>query len=80
MLRLRKLHKDYDPTDRIAAMNHVQGLQAQGELATGLLFVDPEAADLHAALNTCAAPLNTLGRAELSPGAKALDKLNASLR
>ena len=36
--------------------------------------------DLHAALNTSARPLNTLGEAQLCPGIPSLDKLNASLR
>ncbi len=79
-LRLRKLRSDYDPTDRIAAMNHVQSHQARGEVVTGLLYVDGEAGDLHQALNTSATPLNALGDRQLSPGAKALDKLNAALR
>jgi 2-oxoglutarate ferredoxin oxidoreductase subunit beta len=80
VLRLRKLHADYDPTRRAAAMNFVQEHQALGEVVTGLLYVEAEATDLHAALNTSAAPLNALGSAQLCPGAGALDKLNASLR
>ena len=46
----------------------------------GLLYVDPEAGDLHAAINTTAAPLNSLGAGKLCPGAGALEKLNASMR
>jgi 2-oxoglutarate ferredoxin oxidoreductase subunit beta len=80
VMRLRKLHADHDPTNRLAAMNLVQGLAAQGEVATGLIYVDPGATDLHAALNTSAAPLNRLGEAALCPGAAVLDKLNAGLR
>ena len=80
VLRLRKLHADYDPTDRLAAMNHVQLHQARGEVLTGLLYVEAEAGDLHEALNTTATPLNALGRGELCPGAEALARLNASLR
>jgi len=80
MLRLRKLHEGYDPTDRLAAMNHVQMHQARGEVVTGLLYVDPDASDLHAALNTSATPLNALGRGDLCPGAQALAGLNAALR
>ena len=79
-MRLRKLAADYDPTDRIAAMNHIQAHQAKGEIVTGLLFVDPDAQDLHHALNTVHKPLNTLGEADLCPGRAALDKLNAALR
>ena len=79
-LRLRKLHTDYDPTDRVVAMSYMHARAAEGELLTGLLYVEGEAGDLHAALNTSARPLNSLGKAELCPGAAALDKINASLR
>jgi 2-oxoglutarate/2-oxoacid ferredoxin oxidoreductase subunit beta len=79
-LRLRKLKADYDPTDRLAAMNQVAIHQARGEVLTGLLYVDPEAGDLHAALNTSAIALNALGKDKLCPGVERLAKLNASLR
>ena len=80
IMRFRKLHADYDPTDRVAAMNHLHERQAAGEIATGLLFIDPEPQDLHAHLDTVALPLNRLDDAALVPGAAALEKLNASLR
>jgi 2-oxoglutarate ferredoxin oxidoreductase subunit beta len=80
LLRLRKLHPDYDPTDRFKAMSYMQEHQERGEVVTGLLYVDPLATDLHIALNTTRLPLNTLGPAQLSPGAKALEKINAALR
>jgi 2-oxoglutarate ferredoxin oxidoreductase subunit beta len=80
VLRLRKLDAGYDPRDRLAAMNLIAQRQAQGEIATGLLYVDPDAGDLHAHLNTVDAALNTLGVAELSPGAGTLAKINAGLR
>ena len=80
ILRLKKLHADYDPTDRVAAMAYMQGHAAKGELVTGLLYLEAEAGDLHAAQNTSARPLNSLGTAELCPGVAALDKLNAGWR
>jgi len=61
-------------------MNYIQAHQAKGEIVTGLLFVDPEAGDLHQHLNTVPAAFNRMGAAELCPGATALAKLNASLR
>ena len=79
-LRLRKLKADYDPTDRLAAMNQVQIQQARGEVLTGLLYVDPQAGDLHEAMNTSAVSLNAMGRDRLCPGTTALAKLNESLR
>ena len=80
ILRLRKLHANYDPTDRIAAMNHLNESSANHEIATGLLFVDGEPSDLHAAANTVDTPLNMLNDGALIPGSVALAKLNASLR
>ncbi|MBI5716757.1 MAG: 2-oxoacid:ferredoxin oxidoreductase subunit beta [Burkholderiales bacterium] len=79
-MRLRKLHADYDPTDRVGALTHVQALQAEGEVPTGLLFIDPEARDLHAALGTVPRALNALGEDALCPGSALLARINASLR
>jgi 2-oxoglutarate ferredoxin oxidoreductase subunit beta len=80
VLRLRKLDAAYDPRDRLAAMNLIQQRQAQGEVVTGLLYLDPQAGDLHDHLDTVPVPLNTLEAAELSPGAAVLAKINAALR
>ncbi len=80
LLRLRKLHPEYDPTNRYGAMSYMQEHQSRGEVVTGLLYVDPLATDLHMALNTTVKPLNTLTAEQLCPGSKALDKINAALR
>ena len=80
ILRLHKLHADYDPSDRIAAMNFVQQRHARGEVVTGLLYVDPDPVDLHQHLNTAWAPFNSLGADRLCPGADVLERLNASFR
>ncbi|MBU6404065.1 MAG: 2-oxoacid:ferredoxin oxidoreductase subunit beta [Proteobacteria bacterium] len=80
VLRLHKLHADYDAHDRVGAMNYLQAHQAKGEVVTGLLYVDPEARDLHAHLDTVDAPFNTLGERELCPGAAVLEKINKGLR
>jgi len=79
-LRLNKLDRGYDPHDRVAALTHVQRCQQEGEVVTGLLYVDPEAVDCHEILETVDRPLNSLGEAELCPGSKALDGINASYR
>ena len=80
VLRLRKLHADYDASDKIAAMNFLQQRSAEGEIVTGLLYVQSDPADLHELLNTVETPLNQLGEKELVPGAAALEKFNAMLR
>ena len=43
ILHLRKLDNDYDPSDRVGAMNHLQERHALGEIVTGLLYVDAKA-------------------------------------
>ena len=80
VLRLRKLHADYDPTDRYAAMSYMQAHAARGEIVTGLLYLDALPTELHTALNTCAAPLNSLDVTQLCPGAAELGNINAALR
>jgi len=79
-LKLSKLHADYDPTDRAAAMAYVQHHHNKGEVLTGLLYVEEQADDMHANLKTSAVPLNRLGEKELCPGAAKLVDINAEYR
>jgi 2-oxoglutarate ferredoxin oxidoreductase subunit beta len=80
MIRLRKVAPDYDPRDRLAAMTYLQERQAAGEIVTGLLYLEPEAHDLHDTLNTVETPLNALLDRDLCPGSAVLQGVNASLR
>ncbi|MDP3748063.1 MAG: 2-oxoacid:ferredoxin oxidoreductase subunit beta [Phenylobacterium sp.] len=80
ILQLHKLAQHYDPSDRVGALAYLQARQALGEIVTGLLFIDPEARDLHENLDTVDVPLNSLNEAELVPSLDVLAKLNASLR
>lgn len=79
-LHLHKLAKDWDPMDRLSAINAVHTAKAKGEILTGLLFIDEDSSDLHSLLNTSDLPLNALSQEVLCPGAVALDGLNAALR
>ena len=80
VLRLRKLAKDYDVHDPIAAMRYLLERHSAGEIVTGLLYVERGPEDLHKHLHTPAAPLKDLGEAELCPGSATLASVNASLR
>jgi 2-oxoglutarate ferredoxin oxidoreductase subunit beta len=79
-LRLRKLATNYDPHDRVGALTYVQRKQNEGEVVTGLLYLDQDASDCHAILETVDTPLNALGEADLCPGNAALKPINASFR
>ena len=80
VVRLHKLDSTYDPSDKVAAMAYLEGRRARGEVVTGLLYVDADSADMHAALHTVDMPLNTLNDPDLVPGNAALAAVNASLR
>src|ERR1700716_2348562 len=52
-LVLRKINADYDVHDRLAAMNFLQQHAPQGQVVTGVLYLDNDPDDLHRHLNTC---------------------------
>lgn len=79
-LHLHKLAKDWNPTNRISAASALQKARANGEILTGLLYVNTDFKDLHATLNTSHKPLNALTEKELCPGSAALADINAGLR
>lgn len=79
-LRLRKIESNYDPTDKRAALTLLQEHEAKGEIVTGLLYLDPEAQDLHERYGTIIKPLNALIDDDLCPGSAVLERINASLR
>jgi 2-oxoglutarate/2-oxoacid ferredoxin oxidoreductase subunit beta len=80
LVRLYKVDGGHDPRDPDAAIMTIRRNAATGAVATGLLYIDEEQQDLHDLLESDARPLSTLPMAELCPGAKALDQINARFR
>ncbi len=80
VMRLRKLDADYDPSDRTGAIGNIMTRQEQGEVVTGLLYLNVEDETLVDKLDMCDVPLNMLGSAELRPDATALNRINDRLR
>ncbi|HEY8322094.1 MAG TPA: 2-oxoacid:ferredoxin oxidoreductase subunit beta [Candidatus Baltobacteraceae bacterium] len=62
---LRKLERDYDATDRIAALETIHTTRAAGELVTGLLYINTATQDLSTREKLPAAPLASLDEAAL---------------
>lgn len=79
-LMLRKLGDGYDPGDRKSALDLIETHRRRGEIATGLLYLDPDPEDMHARLNTAGEPLNSLAAEALCPGSGALESINEALR
>ncbi|MEL7372842.1 MAG: 2-oxoacid:ferredoxin oxidoreductase subunit beta, partial [Pseudomonadota bacterium] len=77
---LRKVDDDYDPTDRLAAIDFLQRHTAAGEVVTGLLYIDESKPDMHGVSGTTATPLRDLGYDALNPGAAALAEIQSAWR
>ncbi len=80
IVRLRKVAADYDPTDRDRAYGYIREHQRAGEVATGLLYLSPDAKEMHAQAGTVTTPLVDLPFEDLCPGSRELDALQARFR
>jgi 2-oxoglutarate ferredoxin oxidoreductase subunit beta len=54
--------------------------RGEGNLVTGLIYMNEEPLNLHQRLGTSQTPLNAMTESDLCPGSKALDAINRSLR
>ncbi len=79
-LRLRKLEQDYDPTDRIKAMNRLNESHRGGEVLTGVFYVNTQAPSFVDMLNLTEAPLATLPESVVRPGMEVLEQVMEELR
>ena len=59
-LRIRKLHRDYDPTDRLSALGLLEEAEAKGEVLTGVLYVNTDKPTFLDLLNLSDEPVATL--------------------
>ena len=79
-LRLRKLEDSYNPRNRVDALAYVQNALDEGEVVTGLLYVEDDTVDCHEVLETPDVPLNSLDESVLCPGSAELAAVNDSFR
>lgn len=79
-LQFNKLAQDWDPEDRLSAINAVQNAKLKNEILTGLLYINPDAVDLHSMINTSLKPLNSLTKEDLCPGSELLKSINKDWR
>jgi 2-oxoglutarate ferredoxin oxidoreductase subunit beta len=78
-MRLRKLHEDYNPTDRVAAVKALMESHARGEVLTGVFYVDTQKPSFTDLLNLVDEPLGTLPESVTRPGREVLAKVMESL-
>ncbi len=76
---LKKLEKDYDPTNRAKAFQMLEKAQLNNWLVTGLLFIDESKPTLTEIYNLVDTPLNRLADPDLRPARETIDKINAMM-
>jgi 2-oxoglutarate ferredoxin oxidoreductase subunit beta len=79
-LRLRKLHNDDNPTDRISAVKALMEAHARGEVLTGVFYVDTQKPSFTDLLNLVSEPLGTLPEEQVRPPKAVLDEVMARYR
>jgi 2-oxoglutarate ferredoxin oxidoreductase subunit beta len=79
-LQLRKLEEDYDPTDKIRAITRLNEAKKDGELLTGVLYVNTQSPTFLDMLNITDQPLATLPPSAVRPGPEVLERVMEELR
>ncbi len=79
-VRLRKLEREYDPTDRRAARELLLEADDNNLFLTGLLYLDTTKRTFLDSLEMCDEPLALLGEEQLRPPPEVLDEVVASYR
>ncbi len=79
VIQLRKLHDDYDPTSKAAALSLLERAHADKEFMTGLIYIDQKRQTLPEIHNLPRTPLSALTAEQLRPSREALAKVMADL-
>ena len=79
-LRLKKLERDYDPVDKMAAIHLLHRAAAAGDTVTGVLYVDSQAPTLIDRLQLVDEPLASLPQSRLRPSKEALEAIMEEMR
>jgi 2-oxoglutarate ferredoxin oxidoreductase subunit beta len=79
-LRIRKLHRDYDPTNRTAAAVLLEESEAKGEVLTGVLYVNTSKPTFLEQLSMVDEPIGTLPESKTRPSREVLEQVMEELR
>ncbi len=79
-VQLRKLDREYDPTDRLGALRLIEEGQRAGQLITGLLYIDPGRRTLLDTTHIVPTPLALLPETLTRPSRESLREVMAQFR
>jgi 2-oxoglutarate ferredoxin oxidoreductase subunit beta len=74
---LKKLERDFDPSDRAESIRILEEANSCNCLLTGLIYVDPSKPELTELYNLVNEPLNRLKESELRPAPETIDHVNS---
>jgi 2-oxoglutarate ferredoxin oxidoreductase subunit beta len=77
---IKKLDRDYDPTNKAMAVSTLLEAHEKAEFLTGLLYIDETKPDFVTSLNLVDTSLSRLTEAQLRPGKAALDQVMNGLK
>jgi 2-oxoglutarate ferredoxin oxidoreductase subunit beta len=80
MLHLKKLGRDFNPTDKLESLRVLHQAAAEKQVVTGVLYVETNKPTFFDLLNMTDEPLATLPQAKTQPPASALDEIMDELR
>jgi len=79
-IRLKKLDRDYDPTEKLNAIRAIHESAKAREVVTGLLYINPRERNFVELLNLIDEPLATLPESRTRPPREALAQIMEELR
>ncbi len=74
-IQLRKLEEEFDPTNRLQAMTRLEQARENGEMITGLLYINPDRPSLAEVSNLGETPLAYLPEEQIRPSRQALAQI-----
>ena len=79
-IRLRKVGRDYDASDKREALSLLEEARDEGHFYTGLIYCRPETTPCDEHLNLVEEPLATLGEEQVRPSNEAFQEIMDSFR
>ena len=78
--RGERLEEHTAAADKVRAMRGLNGTRGRGDVATGLIYIEPDRDDFITQMNVVDEPLATLPLSRTRPGKEALEEIMEGLR
>jgi len=79
-IRLKKLEREFDPTNKLEVIQALHEAKKEGIILTGLLYINTENPDLNTKLNLVDTPMYALNEEDLRPSKEVFSKIMSSFK